>query len=337
MASRLYRSTDAGAPQLAGTAKNALNTVLKAVLVDGYGDKTSLGWELAFQDADAGICVFRPRVGSRMFLQITDDGTSVWNGRMAQARSFESMQSAVLGQGPSPVYGIVNNVVKTYYTNNTTQKWEIIGDERGFYFIIFPISTDTNADMKRNRAFPFYFGEYNTISGTSNVHNYNWITMITIQNNIDFTLHSTTLQCYTIRNPFNPVRGSEYVKYDAYDFIEASNANNNPFKLGVRAASAYATIYDNKIRYSPVILSLDNTAYKTYALGTLPGMLVPAFAIAHNPNKGIIEDVIDENNKIILYPSIGYANVSYYITNNYNGTYDNAFGIILGDKFRNVY
>lgn len=331
MASRIYRSTDAGAPQLAGIAKNALNTVLKAVLVDGYGDKTSLGWDLAFQDADAGICVFRPRVGSRMFLQIIDDGTSAWNGRMAQARSFESMQSAILGQGPSPAYGVVSRVWKTYYANNTSQRWDIIGDERGFYFISFPISTDTHTDMKRNRAVPFYFGEYNTVGGTSNVHNYNWATMITVRNDHYTIIDNRYLQCHIIRNPFNPVRGSEYVVYDTYDFIE-----DTAYRLGVRATSAYATIYDNKLRYTPVIFSLENKIYRTFALGTLPGMLLPAFATTHNPNKGIIEDVIDENNKIMLYPSIGGNSTSYSIISDYN-SYDNAFGIILGDKFRNVY
>lgn len=45
----IYKSTDAGAPQLTVTA-GAMNTVIKACLVTGYGSKAAAGWEIVHED-----------------------------------------------------------------------------------------------------------------------------------------------------------------------------------------------------------------------------------------------------------------------------------------------
>ena len=55
----IYSSQDAGAPQLS-TTPGAMNTVIKACLITGYGDKSPAGWEAVYEDIATYKLAIRP-------------------------------------------------------------------------------------------------------------------------------------------------------------------------------------------------------------------------------------------------------------------------------------
>ncbi|KAB2889780.1 MAG: hypothetical protein F9K32_11210, partial [Desulfobulbaceae bacterium] len=77
-APQIYKSTDGNAPVMRGE-RRALIDVLRACLVDGYGDKTPAGWTLEFINATFDKAVFRnsPVTGTGFYLRV--DGLSPAN------------------------------------------------------------------------------------------------------------------------------------------------------------------------------------------------------------------------------------------------------------------
>lgn len=87
--SRIYRSTDAGAPQLTGQA-GSLIAVLDACLVAGYGTKTAAGWAKEFTGANQAA--YRPATGRRLFLFVNDSFS-----KSATVFGYESMSAIDAG------------------------------------------------------------------------------------------------------------------------------------------------------------------------------------------------------------------------------------------------
>lgn len=128
---KVYRWDDAGAPALT-KATNALATIWKACLVTGYGTgkdaKAGAGWTMPFEDATAGIKVFRPEIGAerdfylrcsantpmqmtaQVYLNMTDINTGELKLQCAQPFKFAR--------------GTVSNPIR----------WVLIASPRGFWF-----------------------------------------------------------------------------------------------------------------------------------------------------------------------------------------------------------
>lgn len=94
MAVTVYRSTDASAPVLSGTA-GALIGVLDACLVTGYGAKSAAGWTKDFSGTN--LATYRAPTGNRMYLRVDDTGTQT-----ARVRGYETMSDVNTGTGPFP-------------------------------------------------------------------------------------------------------------------------------------------------------------------------------------------------------------------------------------------
>ncbi|MFB2661788.1 hypothetical protein [Shewanella mangrovisoli] len=126
----VYRSTDAGAP--VGTAANPLDwiTILKKCLVEGYGDKSPLGWTLEFENAATYAAVFRnnPLVGSGGYFQIASS-----NGTNGTNVSIDL--SVAKGMTDVGVYidKIVQRRLSLYQAR--TNGWVVFGTSRGFWMI----------------------------------------------------------------------------------------------------------------------------------------------------------------------------------------------------------
>jgi hypothetical protein len=129
MTVRLYRSTDAGAPQLGSVG--AIRSILKACLVAGYGSRTSAGWSMPFEDAANSKCVFK---------QGGTDGRYLWidnseNLRYAKVNGYMTMSDidtgteALCDDFPDG-FGYFSG---TAYS--TTTEWILIASDRFFYFI----------------------------------------------------------------------------------------------------------------------------------------------------------------------------------------------------------
>jgi len=142
---QIYQSTDTDAPILSGTA-GALLSVFRACLVDGYGDKPSLGWEIE-SSANGLLAVFSPTdiAASGIALLVDDSASGGGGGRFALARGLND--GGWLGfDGDTPLFNDALSYpsvaassfgaswAKSSLANNAARDWILVGDGRTFYF-----------------------------------------------------------------------------------------------------------------------------------------------------------------------------------------------------------
>lgn len=125
--SRIFRSTDEDAPQFSEVIGSMI-PVLQAVLVDGYGDKESLNWELVYSDTNK--IVVRPRFGTRQYIRFYD-----YSDEWVDVSTYSTMSTIDYGIDRMPDFGQYGYLPKRYSSGSADVPWMIIGDEIGFYFI----------------------------------------------------------------------------------------------------------------------------------------------------------------------------------------------------------
>lgn len=103
----VYRSTDVGAPT-APVAAGGFLAILKACLVDGYGDKPPAGWTIPFSSGST-IAVFQQGAGGNgRFFRVYDNAASANAAeRIINIRGYETMSAVSTGTNPFPTTGQV--------------------------------------------------------------------------------------------------------------------------------------------------------------------------------------------------------------------------------------
>ncbi|WP_412486379.1 hypothetical protein [Shewanella chilikensis] len=126
----LYRWDDPGAPQLTNRTPADIIAVLKACLVDGYGDKLPAGWSVEFEDVATNQLVVRNNqvVGSGGFLHLYpySDNNAGSDLAMVAAQNIPSL-GTYTNKGQ-------RYLIDTYYAQNI--QWWVAATTRGFYFQI---------------------------------------------------------------------------------------------------------------------------------------------------------------------------------------------------------
>lgn len=155
----IYSSTDGSAPSLTGEA-NSLNTVLRAILVDGYGAKAAAGWDEPV--ATSGNCAgFRNVDGSSCVVHVNDNGpngTSTY--KEARITGWETLSTVGTvgtgtGQFPTPAQSLTTGFVavrKSTAASAVARSWLCFADAYTFYF--FALTGDA-----ANTYFGFGFGD----------------------------------------------------------------------------------------------------------------------------------------------------------------------------------
>lgn len=253
MASRYIHSEMAGAPQMGGNVDGSLNTVLKAVLVDGFGGVAPLGWDLVYTDDPTFTMVFRPKTGCRAFLQIQDKkGT----GNYSQARvcAYESMSSALVGRFPIVPIGVdMKYISKSVNNSSASVPWFIIGDNLGFWLGI-KVWHDNGTLAGSSHYILAYCGEYTYFT---EYVSFNWIQWAQLQ--YVYTPHSSpfVLPFYALRNPLTSASGAVTLRGRSLTL----NAGASVYTSGVKG----------RYMYSPTILDfVSSTTY--YSVGMFPGL-----------------------------------------------------------------
>ena len=305
-----YCSTDAGAPVLQVNSPGSLIFVLKSVLCLGYGSTPSLGWDIAYED-DNYTCVFRPRVGSRLFLQVQDnDPDSTYGGTIAYCATWESMFDAKNGVHKMPTDNVGRIVQKGVSRKaDIISDWSIIGDEYGFYLLIKVNST--GEDNIKNRTAIHYFGEGNVIGSTSFATEYNW-------------LHIGTNSSYRVpqflfmRDPSSQRAG----------YLSTSSIFSASFRTYDNAGRQTNSNIAGVLGYEPVYLKFYN--HNTYEISA-PGLFAPILPDpVHKYRLGETwYEEINKRNKLYCFPAIHQR----YTTENEEFRY----AILIGDMFRHVF
>lgn len=305
-----YRSTDAGAPILQVNSPGSLIYVLRMVLCQGYGSTPSLGWDIAYEN-DNYTCVFRPRVGSRLFLQIQDHNPSIsGGGAIAYCATWESMFDAKNGVHKMPTdnngYVIHKGVSRG---EDVISDWSIIGDEYGFYLLIKINST--GADNVKNRIAFYYFGEGNVIGSTSFATEYNWL-HIGSQSNYRIP------QFLFMRDPSSQRAG----------YLSTSSIFSASFSAYDSAGRQTNSNIAGVLGYEPVYLKFYN--YNTYEISA-PGLFAPILpAPVHRYRLGETwYEEINKRNKLYCFPAIHQRHTT--------ESEEFRYAILIGDMFRYVF
>ncbi len=155
MTVRFYRSDDASAPTLSGTA-GSLAALLDALLVNGYGSQPAAGWSIAFTGTN--LRSYRTGSGNQFYLALDDTGTT-----SARIRGYESMSAVATGTGPFCTDVQVSGGLfmgKSSTANSTTRPWICLASEKVFYLCVYAAQT-TLGNVAATDAF-CAFGDYNT-------------------------------------------------------------------------------------------------------------------------------------------------------------------------------
>ncbi|MCZ4339658.1 hypothetical protein [Shewanella colwelliana] len=127
----VYRHTDAGAPVIRPQKPSDWLAILKACLVDGYGDKSPLGWTLEFEDVASLKMVFKNNLadgGSGGAVQVeSHDGTDGITSlvRFTAAGQITALDTYVEKCG----YRVIGINTNTTFVGG----WTVIGCGRAFY------------------------------------------------------------------------------------------------------------------------------------------------------------------------------------------------------------
>lgn len=162
MTVRLFRSTDAGSPQLSNSANDgSLLTILRACLVDGYGSggtaRTPAGWTLPFSDIPNGIACFKALGGD--YLRLNDNLDYRW----ASVLGFKTMSDKDTGteQYPNSDQVATDEHYRVYKRPTSSQDfdgWMVIASEDWFYYIGMDGGTTPSEPSG------FYFGKYECVN-----------------------------------------------------------------------------------------------------------------------------------------------------------------------------
>lgn len=133
---RIYRSTDSGAPVLTGQQGSLLN-LLDKCLVDGYGAKTAAGWSRPYTGTNK--TAYRNSVaagGTGMYLRVLDDGSGTGGAREALVRCYLTMSDVDTGTVETPtVAQLAASIVwrKSNSADSTARAWVLVADELTMY------------------------------------------------------------------------------------------------------------------------------------------------------------------------------------------------------------
>lgn len=136
----VFRSSDTNAPiltQAAGSLKN----LLKACLVEGYGDKPSLGWKIAHQSTDGLTVAFASQdtTASQYCLKIDNSDATV--AKLSAAQQMTDIDTLVKPW--------INNQLYHLYGGN----WTLVGHGKAFVLLLDRGFQGTNI------AYPLLFGD----------------------------------------------------------------------------------------------------------------------------------------------------------------------------------
>lgn len=131
----VYRWDDPGAPQLPNGKPSEIIDILTKCLVDGYGDKTSLGWTRPFYDATNQAVAFRNSVadgGSGGYVRFASSNGTDNNNVMMTVSSAGSMTDINTSVNQGNIQGFT---ISSGSGANKLDRWMLIGTPTAFYFV----------------------------------------------------------------------------------------------------------------------------------------------------------------------------------------------------------
>jgi hypothetical protein len=156
----IYRSTDASAPTVSGTAGDLTN-LLDKCLADGYGSQSGAGWTKAYTATNRRA--YRNGTGStQLYWRVRDDAGGTGGAKEALIRGAESMSDVNTLTNPFPTSGLTDSsfvIRKSATADATTRPWIVVADVKTCYIFI-------QTGDQANTYYAAAFGDfYSVVSG----------------------------------------------------------------------------------------------------------------------------------------------------------------------------
>lgn len=136
----VYRSDDASAPAISGTA-GSLVAALTAILTAGYGAKAAAGWTAAYTGTNRAA--YRQGSGHQYYLRVDDTAA-----QMARVVGYKAMTDVDTGTEPFPTDTQVAGGLylrKSTTANSTSRPWICVATDRTFYLLVLSSSASFDA------------------------------------------------------------------------------------------------------------------------------------------------------------------------------------------------
>ncbi|UOO93576.1 hypothetical protein [Vitreoscilla stercoraria] len=284
---KFFQSTDAGAPVLTASA-GSLNALLKACLINGYGDKPSAGWELVFENQTNHQLVVRSVniESDQCCYQFTDNNSAYttisgydnWNDNGGINPFNTSNTRYILKRSAALVSGALG--------------WVVIADDKSCWLVI--VSAESLNCLST------FFGDYH---GFNNLKKHSLILAV------GSTTYSTSVAMTSMSKVNSRGLGPNGVQITL-----GSGTQTEEYGFGPRAVNTVSLVEGDYIVFQPVkLFSFDNNTWRL--TGILPGYLFSDTTISHNGIYSKIQDINGLPNQTVIqfyYPWCGshFINVS---------------------------
>ncbi|PID63443.1 MAG: hypothetical protein CR974_02010 [Gammaproteobacteria bacterium] len=138
----LFSSADADAPVLTAEA-GSLKSLLKACLVTGYGDKQSLGWQMAHQSDDQLSAAFKSAAPDASGFYLKVDNSAGDKAKLSAYQTMSDIDTGAKAWVENQEYDLV------------ASEWRLIGHKKAFVLLL-DLSFDNG---ERPYAYPLLFGD----------------------------------------------------------------------------------------------------------------------------------------------------------------------------------
>jgi len=283
MTVRNYSSTDVNAPVMAGSEAGDLIALLKACLVDGYGDKPGLGWTVAYESGT--VCVFRQGGANGKYLRVDDDHTGMYGA--AKVRAYETMSDANNGTGATPTVAQQTEGVYWHYRNyiygQNPRPWFVWGDEKAFY-----ISLGVEDNNPSTQYATYFFGDINSFTpsdeyATLLIGLYSWSSGSSFSSSscpmTSITMIENSLYGHFIMRAYNQGGGSNPCGKHT-DMAKCNQTSYFNSESG-QAGMAYPNPADGLLYMSPVWVH-EKVGTQRILRGKMPGLWAPCHSGAFN-------------------------------------------------------
>lgn len=142
-APKIYRYDDDNAPVTSGQAGSGI-ALLRACLVDGYGDKQPAGWSMPYCNAEGTKAAFRnnPETGTGFYLQADNPNNNM------RLQGYENMTDEATGV--KPFTDAASLLPISNQAGTTPRPWLLVADDRFFLAVVWTAMTISAFDAALN-------------------------------------------------------------------------------------------------------------------------------------------------------------------------------------------
>ena len=159
----VFRWDDVGAPQILTGKPSEIFSILKAVLVDGYGSKQALGWSVSYESSNPLAIIFKNNT------LLGGSGSEI---KFRAATNQDPANGVIFGSS-AYYFTDINNAYRqsgehAFNAKSGVRAWIIIGNASGFYLIMSVHRQFVNSPSSKmagvgSSSVHAYFGDFKSV------------------------------------------------------------------------------------------------------------------------------------------------------------------------------